>query len=106
MKRRLRKKLRLREFQQMGFATDFTLSLASTSTAESTFWRKLIEFVEAEGLEIGGSLSSFYVVRTGRGTATDTDRENLATWLRQQPEVTIVNVWPLDDAWHGPYTWL
>lgn len=51
-------------------------------------------------------MSSFYTARTGRNTATDTDREAVAAWLQQQPEVSAVKVWPLDDAWHGPFKWL
>jgi len=106
MKKRLRKKLRLREFQQMGFHTDFHLNIPFTHEAEYVFWDKLTAFVEGLGLEIGGSISSFYAVRAGRGTATETDRESLATWLHQQPEVSNVKVWPLDDAWYGPFPWL
>jgi len=106
MKKRLRKKLRLREFQELGFLTDFDLNTTFTHEAEHTFWNKLIAFVESQGLEIGGGLNSFYVVRTGRGTATEADREFLMAWLHQQPEVSNVKVWPLDDAWHGPFAWL
>jgi uncharacterized protein YggL (DUF469 family) len=106
MKKRLRKKLRLQEFQEMGFHTDFNLNIPSTREAEDIFWDKLFGFVDAQELSIGGSMSSFYVTRARRGSATDADREALATWLHQQPEVSAVKVWPLDDAWHGPFRWL
>jgi uncharacterized protein YggL (DUF469 family) len=105
MKKRLRKKLRLREFQEIGFHTDFSLSAPSTE-AEFAFWDKLIAFVEKQRLEIGGGINSFYATRVGRGTATDVDRKELRAWLQQQPEVSVVKVWPLDDAWHGPFKWL
>lgn len=105
MKKRLRKKLRLREFQEMGFHTDFSLNVTSAD-AEYAFWDKLIAFVEKQGLEIGGSISSFYATRAGRGTSSDADREALLKWLQEQPEVSSVKVWPLDDAWHGPSAWL
>ncbi len=90
----------------MGFHVDFNLTIPFTDEAEFAFWHKLVAFVEARDLEIGGSMSSFYTSRTGRNTATDTDREALAAWLHQQPEVSDVKVWPLDDAWHGPFKWL
>jgi uncharacterized protein YggL (DUF469 family) len=106
MKKRLRKKLRLREFQQLGFYVDFKLNIPFTDEVEFVFWDKLVAFVEARDLEIGGSMSSFYTTRTGRSTATDADREALAAWLHQQPEVSAVQVWPLDDFWYGPFNWL
>jgi uncharacterized protein YggL (DUF469 family) len=106
MKKRLRKKLRLREFKEMGFHTDFKLDIPSTHEAEDAFWDKLFDFVDAQELSIGGSMSSFYVTRPKRRTTTEADREAFAAWLHQQPEISAVNVWPLDDAWHGPFKWL
>lgn len=106
MKKRLRKKLRLREFQEMGFRVEFDLHIPDTDEAQFAFWDKLVAFVEGHKLEVGGSMSSFYTTRAGRGTTTEADREALDTWLNQQPEVTNVKVWPLDDAWHGPFDWL
>ena len=106
MKKRLRKKLRLQEFQQMGFHVEFVLNIPFTDEAEFAFWDKLIPFVEGLGLEIGGSMSSFYTTRPGRGTTTEADREAMQAWLHQQPEASDVKVWPLDDAWHGPFAWL
>jgi len=106
MKKRLRKKLRLQEFQEMGFHTDFSLNIPPTREAENTFWTKLFAFIDAQGLSIGGSMNSFYVTRARRLTTTNADRKALSAWLQQQPEVSLVNVWPLDDAWHGPFKWL
>jgi len=106
MKKRLRKKLRLQEFQQMGFHVNFEVNSPTTHEAENTFFDKLFDFVDEHGLSIGGSMSSFYVTRDGRYTTTDADREAMAAWLQQQPEVSAVKGWPLDDAWHGPFKWL
>jgi uncharacterized protein YggL (DUF469 family) len=106
MKRRLRKKLRLREFKEMGFHVDFKVDIPTTSEAENAFFDKLFSFVDERELSIGGSMSSFYVTRSKRGTVTEADREAFAAWLHQQPKISAVNVWPLDDAWHGPFKWL
>jgi uncharacterized protein YggL (DUF469 family) len=106
MKKRLRKKLRLQEFREMGFHVDFEVNLASTIEAEDAFFDKLFDFVDAQELSIGGSMSSFYVTRSGRNSATEADREAMAAWLQKQPEVSSVRVWPLDNAWHGPFKWL
>jgi uncharacterized protein YggL (DUF469 family) len=106
MKKRLRKKLRLQEFQEMGFYVDFKVDFPANHEAEDAFFDKLFDFVDGHDLSIGGSMSSFYVTRDGRNTTTDADREALAAWLQQQPGVSAVKVWPLDDAWHGPFKWL
>lgn len=106
MKKRLRKKLRLQEFQEMGFHVNFEVNIPFTNEAEYAFFDKLFDFVDAQGLSIGGSMNSFYVTRAKRASTTDTDREALEAWLHQQPEVSAVKVWPLDDAWHGPFKWL
>jgi uncharacterized protein YggL (DUF469 family) len=106
MKKRLRKKLRLQEFQEMGFHVDFNVDIPANNEAEDAFFNKLFDFVDEHNLSIGGSMSSFYVTRDGRNTITDADREALAAWLHRQSEVSAVKVWPLDDAWHGPFNWL
>ncbi|WP_460610652.1 50S ribosome-binding protein YggL [Hymenobacter terrigena] len=48
MKKRLRKKLRLREFQEMGFSVKFDLKLPD-SKAEDDFGARLIDTIESNG---------------------------------------------------------
>lgn len=103
MKRRLRKKLRLREFQEMGFSVRFELNTPDTDEAYFAFWDKLVAAIEANNLLMGGGLNDFFVCTDSRRSATDTDREAIETWLQQQPEVSAVNVSPLIDAWHGNF---
>lgn len=103
MKKRLRKKLRLREFQEMGFEVSFELDIPFTREAEFAFADKLFPFLDLQKLMIGGSLSSFFTTRVGRGSLTEIDQEAVAEWLRQQPEVSAVNIGPLVDAWYGPF---
>ena len=106
MKKRLRKKLRLREFQEMGFHVNFDLNIPFTDEAEFDFLDEIVDFIEQRRLEIGGSMSSFYVTYAGRGSATEADREALNAWLQKHPSVSNVKVWPLDDVWYGPFVWL
>ena len=103
MKKRLRKKLRLREFQEMGFHVDFDLNLPDTDEASFAFWDKLIAMVEGNKLQIGGGLTSFFTCGLPRRTSTEADREALTTWLRQQPEIANIRVGPLVDVWYGPF---
>ncbi|WP_286192473.1 50S ribosome-binding protein YggL [Hymenobacter sp. BT559] len=106
IRKRLRKKLRLREFQEMGFHVDFKVDIPANSEVEDAFFDKLFDFVDERELSIGGNMSNFYVSRGERNSTTDADREALSHWLQQQPEVSAVRVWPLDDTWHGPFKWL
>ncbi|WP_460611080.1 50S ribosome-binding protein YggL [Hymenobacter terrigena] len=36
-----------------------------------------------------------------RRKTSETDRQAVETWLRQQPEVAAINIGPLVDAWYG-----
>lgn len=103
MKKRLRKKLRLREFQEMGFSVKFDLNLPNTSEANFAFGDKLIAEIESNNLLMGGSLNGFFVQSDSRRSATDADRQAIESWLRQQPEVTAIGVGPLVDAWYGSF---
>lgn len=103
MKKRLRKKLRLREFQEMGFRVKFNLNLPDTDEAPVAFWRELVVAIEANNLLMGGGINEFFVCTNSRRSATDADREAIETWLHQQPEVSAINVSPLVDAWHGNF---
>lgn len=103
MKKRLRKKLRLREFQEMGFSVKYDLDAAMTDDELSGFWVKLIQTVETSHLMIGGGLNDFFVATDSRRSATETDRTNIQNWLQQQPEVSNIAIGPLVDAWHGTF---
>lgn len=103
MKKRLRKKLRLREFQEMGFSVKYDLDAAMTEDKLSFFWVKLIQMIEANHLMIGGGENDFFVATDSRRTATETDRATIQNWLQQQPEVSNITISPLVDAWYGPF---
>ncbi|AMR28988.1 hypothetical protein A0257_19050 [Hymenobacter psoromatis] len=103
MTKRLRKKLRLREFQEMGFLVKFDLDISNTQAAEFAFSDKLIEMIEANQLHIGGGITDFFACAGQRRTATGAHREAVRQWLQEQPEITAINVGPLVDAWHGPF---
>ena len=109
MKKRLRKKLRLREFQQMCFAVRlvFPPKAGGLDTPEKeSFWYKLVTMTESNDLLILGMaddfcvMTNFYKMPDGRWkTATDTDRQIVKEWLGQQPEIESVRIGPLANAW-------
>ncbi len=103
MKKRLRKKLRLREFQEMGFSVKFELADLGGDDAYFAFSDRLIDVVKANNLMMGGVITDFFVQTNSRRSATETNREAIEAWLWQQPEVFAIDVSPLVDAWHGNF---
>ncbi|MBO2011985.1 50S ribosome-binding protein YggL [Hymenobacter negativus] len=59
MKKRLRKKLRLREFQHTGFAVCLSLSLPDIEEERHHFWARLEKAVEAQRMYVIGRADDF-----------------------------------------------
>jgi len=104
MRKRLRKKLRLGEFQELGFEVQFRLpenfNEAELDTFMDTF---VIEAVEQNSLICGGGGKghewSFFVCRPDRKTSTEKDRFIIASFLENRG-ISDFHVGPLVDAWH------
>lgn len=99
--RRLRKKLRIAEFQELGF--DYSVVWAqfpSTVQQDEFIDRFLEEVVEARDLRVGGGCTEGAIVGSSKNP-TDLDREAVQSWVRAFPGVVDVKVGPLVDAWYG-----
>ena len=106
MKRRLRKKKRIEEFQELGFGVRYSLREESSLQQRDAFlWDFLEHAIEANELLAGGgggTSMEFFVVSAGRRqSATEEQRRSVERWLAARPEVIAVEVQPLQDAWHG-----
>jgi uncharacterized protein YggL (DUF469 family) len=106
MRRRLRKKLRVGEFTQLGFTVKYRpAQCLETVALESLLDRFILQAVEANDLHCGGGGGpaewDFFVCANGRRSSTDADREQVRRWLESQPDVTHAFVGQLVDAWHG-----
>lgn len=103
--RRLRKKLHLDEFQELGFDVEAELAAPLTGQAEEAL---LIAFIEEiigpRGLIYGGSVSCGFVCKAGGGSATEEDREAVLAWLKARPEIAGAVARELSDAWYGSLT--
>src|SRR5687767_2852535 len=102
MRRRLRKKLRLGEFIQLGFTVKYRPKLGLAPDAiEALLDRFIRQAIEASDLHCGGGGGpdswDFFVCANGRRSATDTDRMGVQDWLKSQADVTDVVVAPLQD---------
>lgn len=99
--RRLRKKLHVDEFQELGFEVMFRLNAGLTTEQMGAFWDAFIgDAIEGNGLIYGGSTDGMACLRT-RGSADESHREAVRAWLASRPEVSEAGVGPLIDVWHA-----
>jgi uncharacterized protein len=107
MRRRLRKKKRMGEFRELGFEVCADLRTGLSAADFDTFLDQWIVAVEARRLGFGGGggyeQGKFegFVVRLGRGSATDDDRAALGDFLDGAAAVVRHEVLELRDAWYG-----
>lgn len=100
--RRLRKKLRVGEFQEFGF--DVTIGLAKPMTEEgedALMYDLLLQVIEPRSLSYAGWVDAGFIAPMNRGTVTEQDREVVRAWFEARPEVASIEVGPLEDAWYG-----
>ena len=99
--RRLRKKLRLGEFQELGFDVSFALGDGLSEAGIERFWDAFIlEAIETNNLAFGGGGNDGFITAWGRGSATDAHRQVVLKWLTSRPEVSSAQAGQLVDAWH------
>lgn len=99
--RRLRKKLRMGEFQELGFEVEMKLATNVTPAEEDSFMDAFLSgIIEPRSLIFAGGINSGFVARGGRASATEDDRESVRRRLLSRPEVESVVIGPLIDAWH------
>lgn len=103
--RRLRKKLHLDEFQELGFDVETVLKEPLVGAAEENLLIAFIEeVIEPRGLIYDGGLTCGYACKAGGGSATDEDRSAVRDWLQARAEFASVTVQELSDAWYGSLT--
>src|SRR5690242_21482497 len=84
MKKRLRKKKHVGEFQEFGFHVDASLRSNIDREALCAFSDRFIAHIEANNLAFGGGIGPMvggFVTRFDRGSATEDDRTCVATFL-------------------------
>lgn len=99
--RRLRKKLKIAEFQELGFEYKAALAGAMDEQAQSKMIEDLVtEVIEPRGLALGGWVHSGFVSKNGLGSVTEEDRAAVNQWLASRAELKNVEVSVLIDAWY------
>ena len=59
--------------------------------------------IESNHLLLGGGLNDFFVQSDSNCRTSESDRQTVEAWLRQQPEVSATTIGPLVDAWYGSF---
>jgi uncharacterized protein YggL (DUF469 family) len=106
VKKRLRKKKRLGEFQELAFPVAFRLDATLDDDAVQAFLDELIAAVEARSLSfIGSGHVEWYgaVGHLGRGSASEDDQTFVQNLLNQDHRVKASAIGELRDAWHGDW---
>lgn len=104
MKKRLRKKRHLKEFQEMGFAV-YCTHLCKTDEEQYKLMCDFIEMIEVLHLCVGGGYGKdndmdYFVCYYGRGTVTPIARQQVIDWLENDERINSVKAEQLIDAWY------
>jgi len=103
--RRLRKKLHLGEFQELGFTVSAACPPGWGESERDAAMHGLLDAVAARGLIFGGGDSASgmdgHIGLATRGSATEADREAILATLQSLGFVEVV-VAALEDAWYPP----
>jgi uncharacterized protein YggL (DUF469 family) len=105
MRKRVRKELRLAEFQEFGVALRFRLDSALSRDEVERFADSfLLEAIEGHGLVCGGGCGrewDLFVTRARRGSVTPEHVAAVRAWLERNHSVRDVSVGEPQDAWHS-----
>ena len=98
---RLRKKLCVDEFQELGFELNLDFKEDLSEEAIDAFLEAFIkEAMEANGLGYVGGDDYGLVCLQKRGSVTEAQRAAVEAWLKGRTELTSVEVSPLLDVWY------
>lgn len=99
--RRLRKKLCVDEFQELGFELSFLYKDGLSGQVVEAFMKRFAaDAVEPNDLVYSGCDEYGFICLAHRGSVSDEQRALIESWLKQQPELASFILSPLVDAWY------
>ncbi|MFV3304415.1 YggL family protein [Pseudomonas sp. NY15181] len=99
--RRLRKKLCVDEFQELGFELSFQYKDGLDEAAVVAFMKRFAaDAVEPNDMVYGGCDEYGFICLAHRGSVSEEQRATVDGWLKQQPELAGYTAGPLMDAWY------
>ena len=105
LKKRLRKKLHIGEFQDFGFRIRVRFRPDFSESDADKFWSEFIGEIERHHLAFGGggdteSLKGFVEAQKKHESPTPAQREAIEHWLESREEISECEVGNLVDAWY------
>lgn len=99
--RRLRKKLCVGEFQELGFELNLVFQEGLDDEAVDNFLQQFLnEAIRANGLDFVGAEDFGLVCLGKRGSVSEEQRAQVEAWLRNRKELREASVSPLLDVWY------
>jgi len=102
--KRLRKKLYLGEFAELGFAVTFKFSNHLQDDEINQFLDLFItSAIECNGLMFGGGIGNTidgFISLAKKGSVTEEQRQKVKSWLESNSNLTTVEVGTLTNAWY------
>ena len=99
--RRLRKKLCVDEFQELGFEVQVVYPESLADEAIETFYSDfIVEAIERNGLGLIGGPEYALVCLGKRGSVSEEQRAAVESWLKERSEPESFEVSALQDAWY------
>ncbi|WP_426138874.1 YggL family protein [Pseudomonas sp. DWP3-1-2] len=99
--RRLRKKLCVDEFQELGFELNLDFKPELDDQAIDAFLDAFLkDAMEANGLGYVGGDDFGLVCLSKRGSVSEEQRAAVEAWLKGRSELTEMSVSPLIDVWY------
>ncbi len=102
--RRLRKKLCVDEFQEIGFELNLSYPDDLSDEAVEAFLDQFIAMIASHGLGYVGGDDYGFVCLGKRGSVTAEQRATVEAWLKARSELSNVEVSPLMDVWYPDNT--
>ena len=108
MRKRLRKKLRLREFAEFGFELRVWPRAPLQDPGHDVLFEALIDYAESVRLCVGGGANREFITVFVSGASrarkvTEADRDAFLAWLNRRDDIDTFRVGRLVDAWYGPF---
>ncbi len=105
LKRRLRKKYHVGEFQEFGFEIFVTFRLNLSETDSDQLYDEFIVEIEANKLLFGGggglgSMQGFVTASKNYQSPNIEQREKIKNWLENHREIAGCKVGNFKDAWY------
>lgn len=105
MNKRIRKKHRTGEFQELGFELNFRVAESLDPAAADAVIEEFLNGAIADNdlAFFGSGLHSVdgTVISAARGSVTPAQRDAVEAWLAGRDEVESHTAGPLSDAWHS-----